>query len=89
MRSIDFRNDRVLAAWAALMLFTLLSFAFGDGLGPDKAATVAVFVVAYIKINVIANYFMGLNEAPKALRIGFTAFTIFTGTGLTVLYLAG
>jgi hypothetical protein len=82
------RNDRATLTWLALMAFTLLSFAFGDGLGPAKAATVAAFVIAYVKVNLIAHSFMELSTAPKGLRLGFLGFTVFTGTALTVIYLA-
>jgi hypothetical protein len=82
-----FRSNPPVAAWTALMLATLLSFAFGDGLGPAKVAGVAVLVVAYAKVNLIGNYFMELSGAPKPLRLGFLAFTVVTGTAITVLYL--
>lgn len=82
------RSDRVVLAWLALMAFTILTAAFADGVGPAKAASVAALAIAYIKINVIGQYFMELHEAPKPLQIGFLAFTSITGTGLIILYLA-
>ena len=74
--------------WLLLMAASLLSFAFGDGLGPAKLATVACFIVAYGKVNLIGHSFMELHGAPKRLRIGFATFTVVIGTVLTVLYLA-
>ncbi|HEX4107372.1 MAG TPA: cytochrome C oxidase subunit IV family protein [Solirubrobacteraceae bacterium] len=74
--------------WAVLMLASLLSFGFGDGLGPAKLATVACFIVAYAKVNLIGHSFMELHGAPKGLRIAFAGFTVFVGTVLIVLYLA-
>lgn len=82
------RSNRAMAAWVVLVAFTLLSFAFGDGVGPEKAASVAVLVIAYVKVNVIGQYFMELNEAPRPLQIAFAAFTAVTGTGLIIIYLA-
>ena len=85
--SILHRNPTV--TWAVLVLATLVSFAFGEGLGPAKVATVAVFIFAYAKVNLIAHSFMELHGAPKALRIFFPAYTAIIGTALIVLYLAG
>lgn len=87
MNLSSIKTDRATQTWLALMVFTLLSFAFGDGLGPAKAATIAAFVIAYVKVNLIAYSFMELEHAPKALRVGFLGFTVFTGTALTVIYL--
>ena len=53
-----------------------------------KLATVACFVVAYGKVNLIGHSFMELHGAPKGLRIAFAGFTVFVGTVLIVLYLA-
>lgn len=83
----SFRGNRTLMAWAALMVFTLVSFAFGDGLGPAKAASVAALVIAYVKVNVIGQSFMELHGAPKPLQIAFAAFTCITGSGLIGIYL--
>jgi Prokaryotic Cytochrome C oxidase subunit IV len=83
------RRNTPVAIWLALMLATLLSFAFGDGLGPARVAAVAVLLVAYAKVNLIGRYFMELNGAPKGLQVGFLAFTVVTGAGLILLDLAG
>ena len=82
------RRNIPVAIWLVLMLATLLSFAFGDGLGPARVAAVAVLLVAYAKVNLIGRYFMELSEAPKALQVGFLGFTVVTGVALILLDMA-
>jgi hypothetical protein len=82
------RRNIPVAIWLVLMLATLLSFAFGDGLGSARLAAVAVLLVAYAKVNLIGRYFMELSGAPKGLQVGFLAFTVVTGAALILLGLA-
>jgi hypothetical protein len=88
MNARALRRNTPVAVWLALMLATLISFAFGDGLGPARAAAVAVLLVAYAKVNLIGRYFMELSGAPKALQVGFLASTVVTGSALILLVLA-
>jgi hypothetical protein len=88
MNARRLRRNTPVAIWLALMLATLLSFAFGDGLGPARVAAVAVLLVAYAKVNLIGRYFMELSEAPKALQVGFLGFTVVTGVALILLDMA-
>ena len=88
MNAGTLRRNTPVAIWLVLMLATLLSFAFGDGLGPARVAAVAVLLVAYAKVNLIGRYFMELSEAPKALQVGFLGFTVVTGVALILLDMA-
>jgi hypothetical protein len=88
MNAGTLRRNTPVAIWLVLMLATLLSFAFGDGLGPARVAAVAVLLVAYAKVNLIGRYFMELSGAPKGLQVGFLAFTVVTGAALILLGLS-
>ena len=88
MNARRLRRNTPVAIWLALMLATLLSFAFGDGLGPARVAAVAVLLVAYAKVNLIGRYFMELSGAPRALQVGFLGFTVVTGVALILLDMA-
>jgi hypothetical protein len=81
------RHSAFVLAWAALMLATLVSFGFGDGLGTARVAGTAVIIVAFVKVNLVGNYFMELRGAPLPLRLVFATWTVIVGTTLTVIFL--
>lgn len=77
--------------WAALVVFTVTSFAVGgEHLIDDKtvAATVVVGIAA-VKIRLVGIHFMELQHAPLALRAFFEVycallFIVITGIHLIV-----
>lgn len=80
---------RATAVWLLLVGATGLSWEFGHGLGfgsDYRYATVAVIVIAFIKLRLIYLEFMELCHAPPALRRAFDAWTVATCGSLLILY---
>lgn len=82
------RRNPAFAAWAALVLATLVSWWLGDGHGDPRPATVGVIAVAFLKVYAIGRYFMELREAPPQLHLAFAAWCAAVGTVLIAMYLA-
>jgi hypothetical protein len=78
--------------WVGLMGATLASWwlgideggAVGDG---ASVATLAVIVVAFVKIRFIGSYFMELRHAPLWLRVVLDAYVVVVCSTLAVIYL--
>ncbi|WP_019873411.1 cytochrome C oxidase subunit IV family protein [Sporichthya polymorpha] len=62
--------------WAALVVFTVLSFALGgEHLIDDKTLAAAMVIgIAAIKIRLVGRHFMELRGAPVALRAAFEGY---------------
>lgn len=81
-----------MAVWAALAAATLASWWLGidEGGAPGdgaSAATVAVIVIAFVKIRFVGRHFMELRHAPLALRLILDAYVVIVCSTLTVIYL--
>ena len=78
--------------WFLLIAATALSWEFGHGLGfGDRYhyATVAVIVIAFIKVRYVFLDFMELRTAPLPLRLMLEAWAIGVGGAIIFLYWPG
>ena len=74
----DLLRNRVSIVWGVLIAATLLSWWLGAGHGVSSrlGASVAVLVVAMIKIRLVGRYFMELRRAPLPLRTVFEGYCL-------------
>ncbi|MDX8152974.1 cytochrome C oxidase subunit IV family protein [Patulibacter brassicae] len=80
-----------LLVWSILIVATLLSWTLGDGLlltGDARLATAAILVVAFVKVHLIAAYFMEVRHAPRGLRFLVDGYVAGVCALLVTLYLA-
>jgi hypothetical protein len=77
--------------WLVLVAATLASWSLGSGHGSSgaQAASLAVLVVAFLKVRLVGLYFMELRAAPVPLRMAFEAWVVVVGGVLAGLYLTG
>ena len=80
-------RNRISAVWFVLIAATLLAFFLGTGHGIDshRVASIAILMVAFIKVLLVGMYFMELREAPDALRglfLGYCLLVFALTTGL-------
>lgn len=75
--------------WAALVIFTVLSFALGgEHLIDDKTLAAAVVLgIAAVKVRLVGLHFMELRHAPVALRAAFEAYCVGLFAVLMGLYI--
>lgn len=71
-------RNRVSVVWTLLIAATVLSWwlGTGHGLSSVQAASVAVLVVAFVKIRLVGLYFMELRHSPTVLRSIFEAYCL-------------
>lgn len=84
----------ITAVWSLLICATLLSAWLGTGHGLGSGAdhtlaTLAIVVVAFVKVRCVARYFMELRHAPPPLRLAFEAYVVVLCGVVIGLYLAG
>jgi len=74
------------------MVATIGSWAIGtrhgDGDAVRRAGTSAVMVIAFAKVALVGEHFMGLRTAPVLLRAVFAAWVIGVCTTVVSIYLA-
>lgn len=90
MRSL--LRHKVTPVWLVLILATVLSWEFGHGLGFGSHygyATVAIVLIAFIKVRFVFLDFMELRTAPLPLRIVFEAWAVVVGSAILALYWSG
>lgn len=76
-----------LAAWATLMVLTVLSWQLAvEGHAGTEASTVTLFVLAFGKVLIVGYIFMDLRWAPRALHVAFSLWCAAICAGLVVLY---
>ncbi|MFE3002159.1 cytochrome C oxidase subunit IV family protein [Nocardia sp. NPDC059246] len=80
-------RTRTTIVWLFLITATALSWAIGSdhgfGGGGRTAASIAILLVAVLKIRLVGRYFMELREAPIALLALFEGFCVLV-FGVTV-----
>ena len=71
------------------MLATVVSWWLGTSHGVDDPtiASVAVLVIAVVKVRCVGLWFMDLRNAPTALRAAFEAYCLALLAALVGLYL--
>ena len=73
--------------WLALMVLTLITFAIGEsGLG-GTAVMLIVLGTATIKVEMVANYFMGLGHTRWLWRGIMLGWLILVTSLITIAYL--
>ncbi len=88
----DLLTLKITPLWIVLILATALSWKFGHGFGFGEQihhATVAVVLIAFIKVRFVFLDFMELRTAPLPLRLAFEAWTIIVAGAIIVLYWPG
>lgn len=74
--------------WMALMLATVITT---WGLSKDafdaRFATIAIFVIAAVKVRLVLLHFMELRHAPLPLRLVFEAWVLVVTAAVLGLYL--
>ncbi|WP_207779248.1 cytochrome C oxidase subunit IV family protein [Zavarzinia aquatilis] len=80
---------RLSAIWLLLVLATVASWEIGHGLGisDHRLASVAIVVVAMIKVRFVALDFMELRDAPLAFRVAANLWTAGIAAGLSAMIL--
>ena len=82
----------VTAVWLLLVLATGLSWAFGHGFefgDRYRYASVAVVLIAFIKVRFVFLDFMELRRAPWFLRLIFESWALSVCGAIIVIYLLG
>lgn len=82
-------RNRISVVWFVLVAATLLSLSLGTGHGIDshRAASVAVLLVAFVKVFLVGMYFMELRAAPNALRGLFCGYCLLVFALCTGMFL--
>lgn len=82
-------RNRTSAVWFVLIAATLLSFFLGTGHGIDshQVASIAILLVAFVKVLLVGMYFMELREAPNALRGLFLGYCLVVFALTSALFL--
>lgn len=87
MRSPPPSSTSAIAVWAVLVAATAASWWLGTdhGLHGQDAASMAVVVVAFLKVRVVGSYFMELRHAPWGLRLLFDGWCVMTASVLVIM----
>lgn len=81
-------HQRAIAVWAVLVAATTVSWLLGAHDPVNRtASTVAVIVIAFIKVHLVGIHFMSLDRAPRSLRIIFDTWVVTVCAILVGLYL--
>ena len=85
-------RDRITAVWALLVAATAASLVLGSEGGSGAKAhpvvSVAVLVIAMLKVRLVGLHFMELRAAPALLRRAFEAYCVVVGLLLIGFVLA-
>jgi caa(3)-type oxidase subunit IV len=82
-------KNRISLIWLALIAATLITWQIGtNDSGNPQLGTVAVLLVAFIKVRLVGLYFMELRDAPLPLRLLFESYCLIVCTALILMYLA-
>ena len=74
--------------WIVLMAATILTtWVLAKDAVSARIGTVAIVLLAAIKVRLVLLHFMELRHAPTALRLVFEAWVLLVAAGILVLYL--
>ena len=81
-------RTRITLVWFVLVAATALSWEMGHGVGLHdlRQASVAIIVVAFIKVRFVILDFMEIRHAPIWMRIVGEAWTVLVCAALVLLY---
>jgi hypothetical protein len=77
---------RITAAWALLVVATLVSFESAQAENERRWASSAVLLISLLKARIIGLEFMELRSAPWALRLAFELWVVGVCAALLGLY---
>jgi Prokaryotic Cytochrome C oxidase subunit IV len=82
------RNRRVTGIWLALIAATLISWTMGQGdsLGSTRRTSIAIIVIAFLKIRYVIYDFMDLRGAPLFMRIVAESWVLIVCTTIIAFY---
>lgn len=89
---ITLLRNKTTLVWAFLVLATALSWEFGHGMGfgdDHRRATVAIMLVAFIKVRYVMLDFMEVRHAPVPLRVVFESWVVVVCSAILIFYLSG
>lgn len=90
MRELVTGSRTAMVVGSALIIATLVSWWLGlhDGDPADGAsiATIAVLIIAFVKVRLVGRYFMEIRDAPLILRLFFDVYVVAVCTALCVIY---
>jgi hypothetical protein len=79
----------VLAVWLVLMLSTAAStWGFSRPAVAPLVSTIAVMVIAAIKVGLVMAWFMGLRHAPRGWQLAGAIWVAAAASTVMILYLA-
>jgi heme/copper-type cytochrome/quinol oxidase subunit 4 len=84
-------RTRATAVWVLLIVATIASWILGTdhGISNHTYASIAILLIAFIKVRFVGLYFMELREAPAVLRGLFEAYCFMVCTAVIVLFVLG
>jgi caa(3)-type oxidase subunit IV len=79
----------VTGVWLVLIFATITSWLLGteSGISNHTYASVAILVIAFIKVRLVGLYFMELRGAPTILRCLFEAYCLIVGSAVIGVFL--
>ena len=91
--SSELIRTRTNLVWLLLVAATLVSWTLGTDHALDRSgqhlASVAVLIIAFIKVRFIGLYFMELKNAPIALRLAFEIYCVGVCAMVVTMFLTG
>ena len=73
--------------WLILVALTILTFCIGEEVAQGKAVMLSVLAIAFIKGQLIANYFMGLRHVSWLWRGIIMGYFMVGGGIIAIAYL--
>jgi len=73
--------------WLALVALTIVTYFIGEEVAAGKAIMLSVLVIALIKGQLIANYFMGLRQVGWLWRGIILGYFVVVGVMVAIAYL--
>lgn len=91
MSMVEWLRGRITLVWLILVAATLLSYGIGHGFGfrDHRYASVAIIIVAFIKVRFIILDFMEIRDAPNAMRMIAELWVGLAATALVSVYWLG
>ncbi len=82
------RTRRVTAIWLMLIAATLISWTMGQGdwLGSVRRTSIAIILIAFLKIRYVILDFMHLRGAPLIMRIIAECWVVVVCTTIIAFY---
>lgn len=77
------------AIWTALVALTVATYSIGETGFAGKSAMLALLLIALVKGQMVANYFMGLRQAHVWWRALVFFYFVLVGGMIAMAYLMG